>query len=79
MILLEKSAENNPISPVDMATRYIMANQPDKAMDCLEKGFKLHDPGISYIATKIFNLEPLFNNPRFIDIVKKMNLPMPKN
>ena len=79
MILLEKIAENNPISPLDMAMRYIMANQPDKAMDWLEKGFELHDPGMTYIATKIFNLDPLFNNPRFIDIVKKMNLPFPKN
>jgi len=79
MILLEKIAENNPISPLDMAMRYIMANQPDKAMDWLEKGFELHDPGMTYIATKIFNLDPLFNNPRFIDIVKKMNLPLPKN
>ena len=78
MILLEKIAENNPISPIDMAIRYIMANQPDKAMDWLEKGLELHDPGMTYIATKIFNLDPLFNNPRFIDIVKKMNLPLPK-
>jgi hypothetical protein len=78
MILLEKIAENNPISPLDIAIRYIMANQPDKAMDWLEKGFELHDPGMTYIATKIFNLDPLFNNPRFIDIVKKMNLPLPK-
>lgn len=78
MILLEKIAENNPISPMDMALRYIMANQPDKALDWIEKGFELHDPTMTYIATKIFNLEPLFNNPRFLSIVKKMNLPLPK-
>jgi len=75
MILLEKIAENNPISPIDMAIRYIMANQPDKAMDWIEKGFELHDPAMTYIATKIFNLDPLFNNSRFINIVEKMNLP----
>ena len=79
MILLEKIAENNPISPLDMAMRYIMANQPDKAMDWLEKGYEWHDPTMTYIATKIFNFDPLFNNPRFLDIVKKMNLPLPKN
>jgi hypothetical protein len=56
-----------------------MANQPEKAMDWLEKGFELHDPTMTYIATKIFNLESLFNNPRFLSIVKKMNLPLPKN
>jgi len=78
MILLEKIAENNPVSPIDMAIRYIMANQPDKALDWIEKGFELHDPGMTYIATKIFNFDPLFNNPRFLSIVKKMNLPLPK-
>ena len=76
MILLEKFAENNPISPIDMANRYIMANQPDKAMDWLEKGFEIHDPAMTYITTKIF--EPLFNNSGFLGIVKKMNLPLPK-
>jgi tetratricopeptide (TPR) repeat protein len=79
MVHLEKFAETNPISPMDMAVRYIMANQLEKAMDWLEKGFELHDPTMTYIATKIFNLEPLFNNPRFLSIVKKMNLPLPKN
>ncbi|MCK5371051.1 MAG: hypothetical protein KAQ62_20965, partial [Cyclobacteriaceae bacterium] len=74
---LEELSENNPISPIDMATRYIIGNQPDKAMDWLEKGFELHDPAMTYIATKIMLFAPLFNNPRFIEIVKKMNLPLP--
>lgn len=78
MTQLEKFAESNPISPLDMAIRYIMANQPEKAMRWLEKGFELHDPGMTYIATKIYNFEPLFNDPRFLDIARKMNLPLPK-
>lgn len=78
MIQLEKIAENNPISPIDLAARYMMANQPEKAMDWLEKGFELHDPAMPYIATKIFIFDPLFNNPRFIDIVTKMNLTFSK-
>jgi len=78
MIHMEKFAENNPIQPIEMAVRYIMADQPDKAMDWLEKGYEWHDPTMTYIATKIFNFEPLFNNSRFLGIVKKMNLPLPK-
>ena len=74
---MEVFAKNNSVSPVDMAIRHIMANQPDKAIDWLEKGFELHDPVMTYIATPMFNLDPLFKNPRFIDIVKKMNLPLP--
>ena len=62
-----------------MAFRYIIANQPDKAMDWIEKGFEIHDPVMIYIATKMFNLDPLFGNPRFIAICEKMKLPLPQN
>ena len=76
---LEEFAQNNPISPIDMAIRYITANQPDKAMDFIEKAFEIHDPATIYIATKMCNLDPLFKNPRFIAICEKMNLPLPKS
>ncbi len=76
---MESFASSNPVSPMDMATRYIYANLPDKAMDWLEKGYEIHDPTMPYIATHCFNLDPLFTNPRFLAIVKKMNLPLPKN
>jgi hypothetical protein len=61
--------------PVEMAACHIYANQPDKAMDWLEKGFEIHAPQMIYIT--IMNFDPLFDNPRFIDIVEKMNLPLP--
>jgi TolB-like protein len=76
---LEEFAQNNPISPIDMAFRYITANQPDKAMDWIEKGFEIHDPAMIYIATKMLNLDPLFKNPRFIAICEKMKLPLTKS
>jgi serine/threonine protein kinase len=75
---LEKFAENNYVSFQDMALRYIMANQPDKAMDWVEKGFEMHDPLMTYIATPARYLDRLFGNPRFIAICKKMNLPLLK-
>ena len=78
MKYLERFAENNPITFMDMAVRYIMADQPDKAMDWVEKGYELHDPQTTYIATHAYNLEPLFTNPRFIEIVEKMNLSLPE-
>ena len=76
MEYLEKFAENNPIAFMDMAVRYIMAEQPEKAMDWIEKGYEMHDPQMTYIATGIYNLKPLFDNPRFIAICEKMNLPV---
>jgi TolB-like protein len=75
----EVFVQGNPDAPVAMAIGYIYANQPDKAMDWIEKGFEIHDPNMPYIATPGYNLDPLFGNPRFINIVKKMNLPLPKN
>ena len=73
---LEIIAHNDYVAPVEMANRYIMVSQLDKAMEWIEKGYELHDPNMPYIATKIYLCDPLFNNPRFIDIVEKMNLPL---
>jgi len=76
---LEKFAENNYVSFLDMTYRYLFTNQPDKAMDWVEKGFEMHDPQMTYIATTFYYLDPLFGNPRLISICEKMNLPIPKN
>jgi TolB-like protein len=76
---LEKYAENNYICFMDMSTRYIIANQPDKAMDWIEKGFELHDPQMTYITSTGRYFDQLFGNPRFIAICEKMNLPLPKS
>jgi tetratricopeptide (TPR) repeat protein len=76
---LEKFAENNYIQFLEMTYRYLFTNQPDKAMDWVEKGFEMHDPQMSYISSTIYYLDPLFGNPRFIAMCEKMNLPIPKN
>ena len=77
MKYLEKYAEKNYIGFFDMAFRYIIANQPDKAMDWIEKGFESHDPLMTYMF--ISRSGPLFGNPRFIAICEKMKLPLPKS
>ena len=75
---LEVFAQNGFISPVNMWYRYLMVDQPDKAMEWIEKGFEVRNPVMPYIATPGFLCEPLFDNPRFIEIIKKMNLPLPE-
>ncbi len=75
---LEKFAENNYIQFLEMAMRYLIAEQPEKAMDWIEKGYELHDPHMTFITSKTHNMDPLFNNPRFIAMCEKMNLPVPK-
>ena len=74
MKYMEKFAYANYIGFFDMTFRYIIANQFDKAMDWIEKGFDSHDPLMSYITQTAHILEPLFGNPRFIAICEKMNL-----
>jgi adenylate cyclase len=75
----EVLAQNGFFPPVEMALRYMMVDQPDKALDWIEKGYELRDPSLSYITTHSFMCEPLYDNPRFIEIVQKMNLPLPNN
>ncbi len=76
---LEKYAEKNSISFTEMALRYVVANQPDKAMDWIEKGFEMHDPQMAYLTTPARYFDALFGNPSFIAICEKMNLPLPKS
>ena len=75
----ELIAQNGFVAPVVMASRYMMVDQPDKAMEWIEKGFEVRDPNMPYIATHGFLCEPLFDNPRFIEIIQKMNLPLPNS
>lgn len=65
------------ISPGRMASRYIMGDQQEKALNCLERAYEVHDPIIPYIATGGYPYYPLYDNPRFIAILEKMNLPLP--
>jgi len=74
---LEKYAESQPVGFHDMAFRYLVADQLDKAIDWVEKGFEMHDPLMTYITTPAQYFDTLFGNPRFIAICEKMKLPLP--
>jgi len=73
---LERYAESQPVGLMDMAFRYLVADEPDKAMDWVEKEFEMHDPNMTYITTPARYFERLFGDPRFIAICEKMNLPV---
>jgi TolB-like protein len=76
---LEKYAESQPVGFWDMAFRYLVADQPDKSMDWVEKGFEMHDPLMTYITTPGQYFDRLFGNPRFMAICEKMKLPLPQS
>ena len=67
----------NMISPADMAYYCYLVNQDDKAIKWLEKGFEMHHPIMPYVFTSFCDFSRLRENPRFIDIARKMNLPLP--
>ena len=75
---LEVLFEKRYISPADMAFRYYMINQDEKAIEWIEKGAERHDPGILLLC-RMIKLTRLYNNPRFIAVFKEMNLPLPKS
>jgi len=61
-------------APTDIAFLYICAGDKDHALEWLEKGFELHDPGMVYAGFPIWdNIRP---DPRFQSILRRMNLPM---
>ena len=76
---LEVLAEKGYVQPFELVYRYMMVDQPEKALEWIEKGFEVRDQVMPYLATPGFYCEPLFDNPRFIEIFEKMNLPMPKD
>lgn len=57
--------------------RYLEINNHDKAMECYEKGYEMHNPNLPYIATKYYGY-PLKDNPKYLALLKKMNLPLPQ-
>jgi len=53
--------------------RYIKLKDYDKAMDYLEKVYEMHDMNMFYLATNRY-YRYLKDNPRYHNLLKKMNL-----
>ncbi len=67
------------VPPGNMAIGYYFINQDDKALKWIEKSLEVHESGIPYLGTGLWNCTRLYDNPRFIEVLKKINLPLPKN
>jgi Tfp pilus assembly protein PilF len=72
--ILAAPARKTYASPDYVATLYMMAGEKAQALAWLEKGLEEHDPdAVHYGNDPIY--EPLRSDPRFQDIVRRMNLP----
>ena len=77
-IKIDEEAANERYIDIDIqGYRYLEINNYDKAMDCYEKAYEIHHPSMPYISGLVRNYEQLRDNPRYIALLKKMNLPLP--
>jgi serine/threonine-protein kinase len=60
--------------PKHVALRYLDAGDYARAIDWLEKAFDIRDPNLPYVAAQPV-WDPLRSDPRFQDLLKRMNLP----
>ena len=61
-----------------IAQHYVYAGDLDRAIDWLEKAFEVRDPNLPYISVQPI-YDPLRSNPRFQDLLRRMNLPTTAN
>ncbi len=63
--------------PTDIAAFYLQAGEREKSLEWLEKGFEVRDPGLPYMG--VFFNEEIRTDPRFRDLMRRMNLPLPSS
>jgi len=77
LLAAEECAENPrpPTQAFNIANLYLWAGDADRALEWLERGLDERDPGMLMVpASPVF--EPLHDDPRFQDIVRRMGLPL---
>jgi len=71
--------EKSNVIPSKMALRFYMINQDEKAMEWLEKAAETGDGNVWFFGTKAYPFSRLYDNPGFIEILRRFNLPLPKS
>jgi len=59
----------------NVAEVYAYRGEADKALDWLERAYEQHDSGLTYLKTD-WLLKGLHQNPRYIQLLEKMQLPL---
>ena len=71
---LEEKFARNEVNGFSVATVYAGLGDKEKVFEWLEKDFQNGDGSLAEITSSV-PLEPLRNDPRFKDLLKRMNLP----
>ena len=61
------------------AGRYLSVGNYDKAMDYYDKAYEERNVRLAYVSLFVIDFPELKDNPRYIEFLKKMNLPLPKD
>jgi len=62
------------VMAVDIAIKYMFAGDKARAIDWLEKAYEDRDPNLPYLGKPVW--DSLRDDPRFQDLVRRMNLPL---
>ena len=71
--LLVAQSRTKFVPPLDIAALYLSAGDREQALAWLERGYEVRDPAMPYLGWPWY--DPLRSDPRFKDLVRKMNLP----
>ena len=73
--LYDEVGSKNNLSEGKQALRYIEVKKYDKALDYFERAYEAHDPSLPLISNNTYFKE-MKDNPRYIELLRKMNLPV---
>ena len=72
--LKELIASHASDAAYQIASAYAYRGEADKALDWLDRGYQQHDSGMPGLKSEVL-FKGLHQNPRYIDLLKKMDLP----
>jgi tetratricopeptide (TPR) repeat protein len=73
----EKHRKGERIGIGAQADWYLKIGNYDRAMDYFEEMYEVKDPNLPFISGNVIQYPELKDNPRYIALLKKMNLPLP--
>jgi TolB-like protein/Tfp pilus assembly protein PilF/predicted Ser/Thr protein kinase len=71
---MEAFSKQAYVSPYSIAMVYALAGDKEKTIEWLERGYEMKDPMMPYIS--IFTFDLLDDDPRYQDLLRRMNLPL---
>jgi TolB-like protein/DNA-binding winged helix-turn-helix (wHTH) protein/Tfp pilus assembly protein PilF len=74
---MRAAGQKNPVSSFLFATAFVGMGKQKEAVEALEEGYKAHDPDIVGLNSTPW-FDPLRSDPRFQDLLRRMNLPAEK-